>query len=101
MQDSDSTMHGGSPSATAGEMMDDMLGGSVRARAKDAGMSNSAGRSEPGTVRFCYAERDSRKEVSIFVTMAPNLTEPSSAAIPELGTVATGRISEQHHWVLR
>jgi hypothetical protein len=36
-------MHGGSPSATAGEMMDDMLGGSVRARAKDAGMSNSAG----------------------------------------------------------
>ena len=51
--------------------------GSVRARAKDAGMSNSAGTSEPGTVRFCYAERDARKEVSIFVTMAPNLAEPS------------------------
>jgi hypothetical protein len=27
MQDSDSTTHDGSPSATAGEMMDDMLGG--------------------------------------------------------------------------
>jgi hypothetical protein len=27
VQDSDSTMHGSSPSATAGEMLDDMLGG--------------------------------------------------------------------------
>jgi hypothetical protein len=69
VQDSDSTMHGGSPSATAGEMMDDMLEGSVRARAKDAGMSNSAGRSEPGTVRFCYAERDARKYVLLIARL--------------------------------
>ena len=37
-------MHGGSPSATAGEMMDDMLEGSVRARAKDAGRGVYKGR---------------------------------------------------------
>jgi hypothetical protein len=37
--------------------------GSVRARAKDAGMSNSVDTFEPGAVRIWRAERDGRKEV--------------------------------------
>jgi hypothetical protein len=39
-------------------------------------MSNSVMHPSRGTVRICYAERDARKEVSIFVTLAPDLTEP-------------------------
>jgi hypothetical protein len=39
-------------------------------------MSNSAMHPSRGRVGICYAERDVRKEVSIFVTLAPNLTEP-------------------------
>ena len=45
-------------------------------------MSNWVIHPSRGTVRFCYAERDARKEVSIFVTLAPDLTEPSRLPQP-------------------
>ena len=55
--------------------------GSVRGRAKDAGMSNSVGTSEPWrSLILPDPERDLRKEVSIFVTLAPNLTEARDLA---------------------
>jgi hypothetical protein len=40
-------------------------------------MSNSVDTIEPDTVRICGAKLDARKEVSILVAMAPNLTQPS------------------------
>jgi hypothetical protein len=45
-------------------------------------MSNSVIHPSRGTVRICYAECDARKEVSIFVTLAPDLTEPRNGLDP-------------------
>jgi hypothetical protein len=52
--------------------------GFVRAHATEVGMSNSGIHPSRDTVRMCHAECDARKEVSIFVTLAPDLTEPPS-----------------------
>ena len=41
-------------------------------------MSNSVDTSEPSCIGICHSEGGARNEVSIFVTMAPNLTEPYS-----------------------
>jgi hypothetical protein len=41
-------------------------------------MSNWVIHPSRGTVRFCYTECDERKEGSIFVTLAPDLTELTS-----------------------
>jgi hypothetical protein len=40
------------------------------------GMSDSVIHPSRGTVRICHAECDARNEVSIFVALALDLTEP-------------------------
>jgi hypothetical protein len=70
--------------------------GSVRIRAKDAGMSNQATHMSCCPVRIWQAGHGGCKEASIFITIAPNLTAPSSGR-----TYATKSLSGERAWLPR